>query len=206
MLSQFWFTNVVPVLEYFTHSPNIWPDLLITVNFTTLGINTTSLSNYGDKTVLIVVGMHDDTAEILRNTLPIPLVPDAHVLGGVLLNIRYQYSSPKFASLGALSSVCPPVHIFFTYILIMVHQTNKYLTSSVPFLMPDPSSNIPRDNNTATLRLYIQPDSSDWRLSTDYREKSILAGISALGGFWIVANGIFATVFGTTLWWVLFGE
>jgi hypothetical protein len=185
---------------------NIWPDLLITVNFTTLGINATSPSNYGSRTVSIVVGMHDDTADILRNTLPIPLVPNAHLLGGVHMDIRYEYSSPKLASLGAFSSVRPSVHIFLTHNLIMTHQTKKYLISSVPFLTPDPSLNIPRNDNTATLRLYIQPDPSNWRLSIDYREKSILAGISALGGFWTVANGIFAAIFGTTLWWFLFGE
>jgi hypothetical protein len=89
----------------------IWPDLLITVNFTTLGINATSLRDYGSRTVSIVVGMHDDTADILRNTLPIPLVPDAHLLGGILTNIRYEYKNPKLASLDASSSVRPSVHI-----------------------------------------------------------------------------------------------
>ena len=88
----------------------------------------------------------------------------------------------------------------------MAHQTKKYLTSFVPFLTPDPSLNIPRDNNIATLRLYMQTDFSNYRLSTDYREKSILAGIAAVGGFWTVANGIFAIIFGTTLWWFLLGE
>ena len=89
----------------------------------------------------------------------------------------------------------------------MAHQTKKYLTSFVPSLTPDPSLNIPRDNNTATLRLYIQPDFSDRRLSIDYREKSPLAGIvAALGGFWTVANGIFTIIFGTTLSWFLLGE
>ena len=184
---------------------NIWPNLLITVNFTTLGIDATSSLDYGSKTVSIVVGMHGDTEDILRNTLPIPLVPDAHLLGGVLMNIRYQYRSPKLASLGAFSSVRPSVHFSFTHILIMAHQTKKYLTTSVPFLASDPSLNILRDN-TATLRLYVQPNPSDWHLSIDYREKSILDGISALGGFWTVANGIFATLFGTTLWWFVFGE
>jgi len=72
--------------------------------------------------------------------------------------------------------------------------------------MPEPSLPIPRDDNTATLRLYLQDDFFDWRVSIDYREKSILSGISAIGGFWTVANGVFATIFGTTLWWVIFGE
>ena len=200
-------TDGIPALDYLVQpdvNMNIWPDLLITVNFTTLGINATS--TYRSRTVSIVVGMHDDTVDILRNTLPIPLVPDAHLLGGVLMNIRYEYRSPKLASLGAFSSVRPSVYTSFTHILIMTHQTKKYLTSSVPFLTPDPLLNIPRDDNTATLRLYIQPDPTDWHVSIDYREKSILAGISALGGFWTVANGIFAIIFGTTLWWFLLGE
>jgi hypothetical protein len=105
-------TDAFPVSDYLMHPADIWPDLLITVNFTTLGINATSLSNLASRSVLIVVGMHDDTADIIRNTLPITLVPDAHLLGGVLTNIRYQYESPKIASLGTFSSVRPSVHIF----------------------------------------------------------------------------------------------
>jgi hypothetical protein len=105
-------TDVIPVLDYLMQAADLWPDLLITVNFTTLGINATSVSKLASSSVLIVVGMHDDTADILRNTLAIPLVPDAHLLGGVLTNIRYQYESPKIASLGTFSSVRPSVHDF----------------------------------------------------------------------------------------------
>ena len=104
-------TNVIPVLDYLMQPADIWPDLLITVNFTTLGIDATSLSSYGAKTVSIVVGMHDDPVDILHNTLPIPLVPDAHLLGGVLRNIRYEFRSPDLASFGTFSSVRPSVHI-----------------------------------------------------------------------------------------------
>jgi len=105
-------TDVIPATDYLVNAVqpgDIWPDLLITVNFTTLGINATSLSNSASRTVLIAVGMHGDTADVLRNTLPIALIPDAHLLGGVLTNIRYQYRSPKF---GILSSVRPLAHIF----------------------------------------------------------------------------------------------
>jgi len=102
--ASIWCTNVISAFYN--------PDLLITVNFTTLGIDSTSLSNYRDRTVSIVVGLHNDTVDILRNTLPIPLVPDAHLLGGVLTTIRYQYKYPKLASLGATSFVRPPVNLF----------------------------------------------------------------------------------------------
>jgi len=75
-----------------------------------------------------------------------------------------------------------------------------------PVLVAGPSLQIPRDSNTATLRLYLADDYSDLHLSVEYREKSVFSGISALGGFWTVLNGLFATVFGTTLMFVLFGE
>ena len=204
MLPQFGDTNVI--------SASYIPDLLITVNFTTLEIDVASLSSYDLRTVSIVVGLHNDTLDILRNTLPIPLVPNAHLLAGVLRTVRYEYKHPKLASFGPLSSVCPSPQPFFnshpylSYYGIMAHQTNRYVTASVPFLTPDPSLQIPRDNNTSTLRLYLQTDLSNRRVSIDYREKSILSGMSAVGGFWTVVNGLFATIFGTTLWWVLFGE
>jgi hypothetical protein len=81
-----------------------------------------------------------------------------------------------------------------------------FLTSAVPFLSLDPSLKIPRDSNTASLRLYLADDYSDLHLYVEYREKSVLSGLSAVGGFWTVLNGLFATVFGTTLMFVLFGE
>jgi hypothetical protein len=161
-----------------------WPDLLITVNFTNLGINATSLSNYRSRTVSIVVGMYKDPLEVIRSTLPIP---DAHLFGGVSQTVREQFKKPVLASLGVFSS------------------TKKYFTITVPSLMPDPSLQVPRDNNTATLRLYVQDDDSDWHFFVEYREKSVLDGISAVGGFWTVVNGVFATIFGTTLLWVAFG-
>ncbi|KIJ91264.1 hypothetical protein K443DRAFT_686171 [Laccaria amethystina LaAM-08-1] len=166
----------------------LWPDVLITVNFTTLGINATFPSKSTFRTVSIVVGMHDDTLGVIRNTWPIPLVPNAHLLGGVILTIREQFKRPGLASLGIFSS------------------RNGFYSGAIPFLWSDPSFQVPRDNNTATLRLYLQDDYSDLHLSVEYREKSVLSGIAAVGGFWTVLNGLFATIFGTTLLFVLVGS
>jgi hypothetical protein len=93
----------------------LWPDVLITVNFTTLGINATFPSKSTFRTVSIVVGMHDDTLGVIRNTWPIPLVPNAHLLGGVILTIREQFKRPGLASLGIFSSVCPSVRAFYSH-------------------------------------------------------------------------------------------
>jgi len=87
------------------------PDLLITVNFTTLGIDATA-SNSPLSAVSIVVGLHMDTLDIIRNTWPIPLLPDAHLLGGVIRTVREQFKRPVLASLGVFSDVCPSLYIF----------------------------------------------------------------------------------------------
>ena len=100
------------------------PEFLITVNFTTLGINATFPSSAIFSAVSILVGlntnaldMNTNTLDIIHNTLPIPLVPNVHLLGGVIQNIREQFNRPGLASLGIFSSVCPSVHVF-THIVI----------------------------------------------------------------------------------------
>jgi hypothetical protein len=94
---------------------NAWPALLVTVNFTTLGINATFPSNPPFSAVSIVVGMHMNTLEVLRNTWPIPLVPDAHLLGGVIPTMRQQFKMPGLASFAGSSSVRPSVHAFHSH-------------------------------------------------------------------------------------------
>ena len=93
----------------------LWPDVLITVNFTTLGINATFPSNSTFSAVSIVVGMHRDIVGVIRDTWPIPLVPDAHLLGGVIQTIREQFRRPGLASLGIFSSVCRSVRAFYSH-------------------------------------------------------------------------------------------
>ena len=83
------------------------PDLLITVNFTTLGINATFPSNSILSAVSIVVGLHMSTLDVIHNTWPIPLFPDAHLHGGVIRTVREQFKGPVLASLGFTSDVCP---------------------------------------------------------------------------------------------------
>jgi hypothetical protein len=105
--------NNVKMVVFDCPFDDIWPDLLITVNFTALGINATFPSNTKSGTVSIVVGMHMDILDVIHNTRAIPLVPDAHLFGGVIPTIREQFKSPRLASLGIFTSVRPSVHDFF---------------------------------------------------------------------------------------------
>jgi hypothetical protein len=53
--------------------------------------------------------------DVIDNTWAIPLVPDAHLLGGVIPTIREQFMSPKLAALGVFNYVCPSVHAFSSH-------------------------------------------------------------------------------------------
>jgi len=91
---------------------DVVPDLLVTVNFTELGINTTFPANAQYGTVSIVLGLHTDILDVIHNTWAIPLVPDMHLFGGVIRIIREQFKRPGLASLGVFSSVCASVRVF----------------------------------------------------------------------------------------------
>jgi hypothetical protein len=95
--------------------PFLIPTLLVTVNFTTLGINATFPSNPLLSAVSIVVGLDLNIVDVLRNTLPIALFPDAHLLAGVIPTIRQQFKRPALASLGVSSPVRPSVYVFHSH-------------------------------------------------------------------------------------------
>jgi len=97
---------------------DVVPDLLVTVNFTALGINATFPGNARYGAVSIVVGLHEDILDVIHNTWAVPLVPDTHVFGGVVRTIRQQFKRPGLASLGIFSSVRSLRSCFLPYILI----------------------------------------------------------------------------------------
>jgi hypothetical protein len=90
-----------------------WPALMVTVNFTTLGA--TFPSDPLLSAVSIVVGLDLNIVDVLRNTFPIALFPDAHLLAGVIPTIRQQFKRPALASLGVSSPVRPSVHVFHSH-------------------------------------------------------------------------------------------
>jgi hypothetical protein len=83
--------------------------------------------------------------------------------------------------------------------------SKTFLVGSIGTLTPEPSSLVPKLENTATLRLFGQDDFSDWIFTEDHREKSVWVGFAAVGGFWTFINGAFKTLFGSHLILLLFG-
>jgi hypothetical protein len=56
------------------------------------------------------------------------------------------------------------------------------------------------------MRIFLQNDFTDWRITQDSQEKSILKGFSVVGGLWAFFGGIFIWLFGKTIMQMLSGE
>ena len=78
--------------------------------------------------------------------------------------------------------------------------------SSIDFLGVDPFAAVSPDDNTASLRIFIQYDTTDWIIIQDNREYSVLSVLSTLGGMWTGFNGIFALIFGAGMLVVLVNQ
>ncbi len=70
--------------------------------------------------------------------------------------------------------------------------------------MPDSLPSLPKDNNSATLRITIQSQ-PDIQVEQEYLEGSVVSDFALVGGTWTLINGLFAAIFGSTLLLVLFG-
>ncbi|KAJ6489403.1 hypothetical protein DFH09DRAFT_1105429 [Mycena vulgaris] len=172
-------------------SSYIWPDLLVTVNFTTLGMDSGTLGNNRARTVSISVALTDQIDDIIADSSPISLIPNLYLLATVTTEFRERYKWTAAATLGILTF------------------TKVHFTTVISLLVPDPSPLIPRIDNTATLRLYMASDGSDWHMFSDGRQNSVLSGLIALGGLWTPVNGAITVIFGMSmlmLWWGMYGS
>ena len=55
------------------------------------------------------------------------------------------------------------------------------------------------------MRIFLQNDFTDWRITQDSQEKSILKGFSVVGGLWAFFGGVFAWLFGKSIMQILTG-
>ncbi len=79
-------------------------------------------------------------------------------------------------------------------------------------MWPDPQAStetalIPRAPEIATIRLIPQfPNSSEWRIVQDRRDRSVIKGVSSTGGLWTALGGILAFLFGGSIFRTMFGK
>ena len=81
-------------------SPDVSPDLLVTINFTTLGMFDDSLVDARMRTVSILVGLTNNTNDVVANTIPTPIFPGLNLAGNVSRRFKRRFVKPPLASWG----------------------------------------------------------------------------------------------------------
>ena len=87
------------------------PDLLVTVNFTTLGISPLSSTAGGSrlKTVGIIAAFIDNIEDVLRVSPPTSLLPGMHLFGRIGMEFRSLIVNSRLAALWGASVRAPSV-------------------------------------------------------------------------------------------------
>jgi len=87
------------------------PDLLVTINFTTLGISPLSSTVGGSrlKAVGVIAAFNDNIHDVLRVSTPTPLFPGMHLFGAVGMEFRSLIVNSKLAALGGVSVRVPSI-------------------------------------------------------------------------------------------------
>jgi hypothetical protein len=76
------------------------PDLLITVNFTTLGLSIDSISDIPKNSVQIMVAMTNNTEDVVLMTKPTNLLPGVNLIGMTSLEIHQTFKNPALSLFG----------------------------------------------------------------------------------------------------------
>lgn len=75
------------------------------------------------------------------------------------------------------------------------------IVQTLPNTLPGPTES---DPNIGTLGFTLQTDVNEWTVLQDYRSKSVLSGLSALGGLGSLVSTVLALILGTSLARTLF--
>jgi len=84
-------------------SSDVSPDLLVTVNFKALGMFDDSLVDARMRTVSILVGLTNNTNDVVTNTIPTPLFPGLNLAGNISRDFKRRFVKPPLASFGIFS-------------------------------------------------------------------------------------------------------
>ncbi|EDQ99260.1 uncharacterized protein LACBIDRAFT_335177 [Laccaria bicolor S238N-H82] len=173
--------------------PNFTPDLLITLNFTKIGLPVDVMSDSYRNSVQIMIGLTNDTRTVVERTHGTTILPGVNLLGVITWDLRQLLKSPRLSAFASL---------FDSYETIPV--------SRVLSVYPDPLASasplILQGRDVSTFRVIMQYDLSESRMLQDYRSRSVLQGFSQVGGLWTFLTGVFAAIFGSTIVRILFGS
>ncbi|RXW15444.1 hypothetical protein EST38_g10419 [Candolleomyces aberdarensis] len=168
------------------------PNLFLTANFTGLmapGVFPNTPADMISDSLKVYLALTNDTGDALLTTRPIPLLPGSNLVGVADLMVRQRLKLREVSTFGL------PFDLYDTFMIADIPYTGPETRVNNPrFQIP-----VPTGTDISTLRIACQNDPREWTVIQDYRNKSILAGIAAVGGLGSFLSVLFAVWFGNSL-------
>jgi hypothetical protein len=206
---SFWITFIPYTDTGLNHIPAAYfsPELLVTINFTQLGLDVTdSFGRTSKSTINIAVGLTDDIVDITSASNPVALFPGLKLVGGLSRNVRKRFDKPRASVLGLFTvrDLTPIRMLRFTNDLLIVDARFLLYRFHESRFGPITTGSI--RSHIATLRIFDLYELTQWIVHADDHDKTVLDGFSSLGGLSSFVSTAFSAIFGTTLMLVIFGE
>ncbi|KIJ93337.1 hypothetical protein K443DRAFT_646228 [Laccaria amethystina LaAM-08-1] len=171
-------------LFMYTLKPDYKPELLITLNFTGMGLQVSTMGDLSTDSVQIIIGLTNDTRTVFERTVGTTIIPGVNLFGVMTWDFRQLLKRPHLSAFGSL---------FDSYETIAVSR----MLSVYPDPLASESPLIQQGRDVSSFRVKIQSDLSESKVLQEYRSRSVLQGFSQVGGLWTFLTGVFAAIFGT---------
>ncbi|TEB28315.1 hypothetical protein FA13DRAFT_1794061 [Coprinellus micaceus] len=169
-----------------TRDPVPWtesfPNFDLSVNFTGLmGTAEPGSTHSRDfDAVRIYVGLTEDINSLFQSTDPVSLFPGTDLLSVVRPVFRERLQPASLATLGFERQD--------TFMIAVIEQT-----------ITNPFTSAPTTQGISTLGLTLQTIINEWTIMQDYRSRSVLTGLSSIGGLSSLLSAILVMLLGTSL-------
>ncbi|KDQ06218.1 hypothetical protein BOTBODRAFT_193161 [Botryobasidium botryosum FD-172 SS1] len=175
---SFFYTVGSPRFQYVPCVPNV----LITVNYDIAQIPALTAAPDTIESIVVAITFTrrnqpgSQVANILDETLPIPLLRNTHAMGSIRHVVRRKHSTGFRGGLAGTS--------------------HDFILAETTVLGPNPYEFFPRPNSTASLLVLPGIDTSELRTISDIQDSSIWTAMSNIGGIVTIGGIIFSTLFG----------
>ncbi|KAF6744409.1 hypothetical protein DFP72DRAFT_83118 [Ephemerocybe angulata] len=162
------------------------PDLHLRIDFTGLSPSTQDPVNgagWFNDALLVYVGMTEDVDKVLTHSRPTYLIQGSHILTIVEPTIRQYISNTVLGTFG--------YEKYDSFLVLRVLQT-----STIPAQIIGADANNPNISTMYITRGILRPEDTVYQ---DTRAKSVVSGLSALGGLGSLFSTILAIFFGANL-------
>ncbi|KJA25454.1 hypothetical protein HYPSUDRAFT_213835 [Hypholoma sublateritium FD-334 SS-4] len=180
---------------YFYHCPPIptetsyiLPDLQINVDFGPLMDVLSNIAQASARTQLpLLIGLANDLYDDIIRTVPVTFLPGVNMAASVIVDVRQVYTNGALAALGIFEI------------------TRTFWLPRLVAFYPDTAATF-TGSNLSSLNIFWQRNYGELAFVQDYRENSVVAGFSSVGGLWTAFSGIFAIIFGASMLHTLYGS